>query len=169
MHLKPLTWKLADFVGKTADKAHTFYFDFLLYAVNNFVIPRAGKQPVVMERENSKGSETAQNKLQDQNAVATPQQLRSNPFEGRTTHIADDLWTYVSFLTFVADVVTDLLVCVKYYKERNIWWFLLTLSFTSVASIAVQLFSAKWLLEDSKRQPCLTYVLHVVHLGPVWR
>lgn len=124
---------------------------------------------MVMERENSKGSETAQNKLQDHNAVATPQQLRSNPFEGRTTRIADDLWTYVSFLTFVADVVTDLLVCVKYYKERNIWWFLLTLSFTSVASIAVQLFSAKWLLEDDKRQPCLTYVLHVVHLGPVWR
>ena len=45
MHLKPLTWKLADFVGKSADKVHTCtsYFD-LLYTVNNFVIPRAGKQ-----------------------------------------------------------------------------------------------------------------------------
>lgn len=33
MYLKPLTWKLADFVGKTADKVHTSYFDFLLYTV----------------------------------------------------------------------------------------------------------------------------------------
>lgn len=92
-----------------------------------------------------------------------------NPFEGRTTHFADDLWTFVSIITYLADVLTDVLVCVKYYRDNNIQWFGLTLSFVAVASFAMQLFSTKWLLEDGKRQSCFTYVLHLLQLGPVWR
>lgn len=91
------------------------------------------------------------------------------PFDGRTTRFTDDLWTFVSVITYVADVGSDLLVCVKYYKEKNFWWFSLTLGFVLVASFAMQLFSAKWLLEDGKRKQCFTYLLHVFHLGPVVR
>ena len=123
----------------------------------------------------SNGGQTVPNNLshkgtEEQNGASTPQQLnQKNPFEGRTTHLADDLWTYVSLLTYIADVVTDLLICVKYYRERNVWWFVLSLGFVSVASFAIQLFSAKWLLEDGKQQSCFTNVLHVLQLGPVWR
>lgn len=123
----------------------------------------------------SNGNGTAPNKLShdrtdEENHATTPQQLNSrNPFEGRTTHFADDLWTCVSIITFLADVLTDLLVSVKYYSEGNFWWFALTIGFLSMASFAMQLFSAKWLLEDGKRQSCSTYFLHLLHLGPVWR
>lgn len=123
----------------------------------------------------SSGNETATNKLSTEvveqtNDASIPQRFDSkNPFEGRTTHFTDDLWTYVSIITFIADVGTDLLVCIKYYKENNLWWFSLTLGFLLVASLAMQVFSAKWLLEDGKRQQCFTYILHMFHLGPVQR
>lgn len=92
-----------------------------------------------------------------------------NPFDGRETRFTDDLWTLVSVITFIADVGSDLLVCVKYYREKNFWWFSLTLGFVLAASFAMQLFSAKWLLEDGKRQQCFAYLLHVFQLGPVLR
>ena len=107
---------------------------------------------------------------EEQNEETTPKLVNSrNPFEGRTTHCADDLWTYVSIITFLADVLTDLLVCVRYYRDNDIWWFGLTLGFLAIASFAMQLFSVKWLLEDGKRQSCFTYILHLLQLGPVWR
>lgn len=123
----------------------------------------------------SSSNGTAPNKLshdqaEETNGISIPQRFDSkNPFEGRTTHFTDDLWTYVSIITFIADVGTDLLVCVKYYKEKNLWWFSLTLGFALLASFAMQVFSAKWLLEDGKRQQCFTYILHLFHLGPVQR
>ena len=95
--------------------------------------------------------------------------IPQNPFEGRKTHFTDDLWTYVSILTFIADLVSDLLVCIKYFREKNLWWFGLTLGFFLMASFTMQLFSAKWLFEDDKRQNFFAYLLHVLHLGPVLR
>lgn len=126
-------------------------------------------------RFSTNGNGTAPNKLshdgtEEQNGATAPQQVDlRNPFEGRRTHFADDLWTFVSVITFLADVLTDLLVSVRYYRESNFWWFGLTLSFLTLASFAMQLFSVKWLLEDGKRQSCFTYVLHLLQLGPVWR
>ena len=109
-------------------------------------------------------------RAEETNSTSNQQRFDSkNPFEGRTTHYTDDFWTYASIITFIADIGTDLLVCIKYYRERNFWWFGLTLGFLLVASFAMQLFSAKWLLEDGKRQHCFTYILHVFHLGPVQR
>ncbi|KAL9980918.1 hypothetical protein ACROYT_G009560 [Oculina patagonica] len=112
----------------------------------------------------------SQDRAGETNGRSIPQRSDSkNPFEGRTTHFTDDLWTCVSIITFIADVGTDLLVCIKYYREKNLWWFSLTLAFLLLASFAMQVFSAKWLLEDGKRQHCFTYLLHVIHLGPVQR
>lgn len=112
----------------------------------------------------------SQNRTEETNISSTQQRFDSkHPFEGRTTHYTDDLWTFVSIITFVADIGSDLLVCVKYYRDKDLWWFGLTLGFLLAASFAMQLFSAKWLLEDGKRQHCFTYILHVLHLGPVQR
>lgn len=112
----------------------------------------------------------SQNRTEETNSPSNQQRLDSkNHFQGRTTHYTDDLWTFVSIITFIADIGSDLLVCIKYYKDKNLWWFGLTLGFLLAASFAMQLFSAKWLLEDSKRQHCFTYILHVLHLGPVQR
>lgn len=112
----------------------------------------------------------SQNKTEETNIPSNQQRFdANNPFEGRTTHYTDDLWTLVSIITFIADIGSDLLVCIKYYRDKNLWWFGLTLGFLLSASFAMQLFSAKWLLEDGKRQHCFTYVLHVLHLGPVQR
>ncbi|KAJ7373784.1 hypothetical protein OS493_009106 [Desmophyllum pertusum] len=112
----------------------------------------------------------SQDRAEENNAATIPEHFDSkNPFEGRTTRLTDDLWIYVSILTFIADIGSDLLVCIKYYRERNLWWFSVTLGFVIVSSLAMQLFSAKWLLEDERRQHCFTYLLHVFHLGPVLR
>lgn len=112
----------------------------------------------------------SQDRAEENDAATIPEHFDSkNPFEGRTTRLTDDLWIYVSILTFIADIGSDLLVCIKYYRERNLWWFSVTLGFVIVSSLAMQLFSAKWLLEDERRQHCFTYLLHVFHLGPVLR
>lgn len=98
-----------------------------------------------------------------------PQLNTRNIFEGRRTNFTDELWTLVSMITFLADMATDLSVCVKYFTGNNILWFALSVGFLSVSSLLMQIISLKWLWDDGKKESCFTYLLHLLQLGPVWR
>lgn len=122
----------------------------------------------------SNGDGATPNKLfagdvKESNKPLTPQSNLKNVLEGRSTNFTDEWWTLVSLITFLADVLTDILVCVQYFRNNNIWWFGLSASFLGAASLAMQLFSLKWLWDDGKREACFTYLLHFFQLGPLWR
>ena len=133
-----------------------------------------------MDQENgettcSNGDDTTTNKsFKDGNNCSkktslNPQSNTRSIFEGRSTNFTDELWTLVSMITFFADIATDLLVCVKYFTDNNIWWFALSVGFLSISSLVMQTFSLKWLWDDGKKESCSTYLIHLLQLGPVWR
>ena len=90
-------------------------------------------------------------------------------FQSQRVHIFWDLFAAVSFLTFVADIVSDLVVSVLYYFDGAYWWFSLTLGFVILSSIVMQVFSAKWFHEDDENQNWCAYLWHIFHLGPLVR
>lgn len=55
-----------------------------------------------------------------------------NFFDGCIICFIDDLWIFVLVIIYVVDVGSDLFVCVKYYKEKNFWWFSFMLGFVFV-------------------------------------
>ena len=83
----------------------------------------------------------------------------------------DDLFAVVCTLLYLADVITDMLVSVKYFRSEDYIWFALTLSCVIGASIVMMVFSLKWFYDDtaeevSKRR---TIVIHLLQLGPLLR
>lgn len=79
-----------------------------------------------------------------------------------------DLWIAVSVITFLADVGSDLLVCVQYYNQNRLWYFWITLGLVVAASLVLQILSAKWFIDDGKKS-CKIVVLHLLQLGPLAR
>lgn len=83
--------------------------------------------------------------------------------------LISDLWLLVSVLTFIADVVSDLLVSIQYYNQRNYWYFGLTLGLVSTASLILQIFSTKWFYDDGKKPTFKIFVIHLFQIGPLYR
>lgn len=82
--------------------------------------------------------------------------------------LLSDLWIVVSVITFIADVGSDLLVCVQYYNRNRLWYFGITLGLVVAASLVLQIFSAKWFVDDGKKS-CKLYILHLVQMGQLAR
>lgn len=89
----------------------------------------------------------------------------TNHLAKRTSHFTNDLWLVVSVVTFAADIASAVVVAVKYYKVGELWWSALTLGFVLLASLTMQIFSARWFFEDGKTKLAVTYVLHLLQLG----
>ncbi len=72
---------------------------------------------------------------------------------------------------YIADVVTDLLVSVKYFRNGDYIWFSLTLLCVVGASLVMMMFSLKWFYDDTAEEESKTktVVLHVLQLGPLQR
>jgi hypothetical protein len=83
----------------------------------------------------------------------------------------DYLYIGTSAGFYIADVVTDLLVSVKYFNNRDYIWFFLTLLCVFGASLVMMMFSLKWFYEDTAKEASKTktVVLHVLQLGPLQR
>lgn len=94
--------------------------------------------------------------------------------ENKKVHWFWDLVALASVFTFIADIGSDLFVAGVYFSKGQYTWFGLTLGFVLLSSFTLQIFSAKWLYEDTqiietKKENWFTYVLHFLHLGPVIR
>ena len=83
----------------------------------------------------------------------------------------DYLYIASSASFYIADVVTDLLVSAKYFRNGDYIWFGLTLSCVLGASLVMMMFSLKWFHEDTAKEvsKTKTVVLHVLQLGPLLR
>ena len=83
----------------------------------------------------------------------------------------DYLYIASSASFYIADVVTDLLVSVKYFRNGDYIWFGLTLSCVLGASLVMMVFSLKWFNDDTAKgvSKTKTVVLHVLQLGPLQR
>lgn len=89
--------------------------------------------------------------------------------ESERVHIIWDLFAIASILTFIADIISDLVVSVHYFLDGKYLWFALTLGFVILSSVVMQIFSAKWFHEDGEYLNWCTYLLHFFQLGPIVR
>ncbi|XP_028411968.1 uncharacterized protein LOC114534698 [Dendronephthya gigantea] len=83
----------------------------------------------------------------------------------------DYLWIFGSVGFYIADVVTDILVSLKYFRNGDHIWFSLTLACVMSASLVMMMFSLKWYYEDTAEEAskATIVVLHVLQLGPLQR
>lgn len=118
------------------------------------------------------------NRSSDGDQTDLPANRRDIPSEERVgnqrVHWFWDLVALVSVFTFIADIGSDLFVAGLYFSKGQYTWFGLTLGFVFLSSFTLQIFSAKWLYEDtqiieSKKENWLIYMLHILHLGPIIR
>ena len=74
-------------------------------------------------------------------------------------------------ILYLADVVTDMLVSVKYFRNGDYIWFSLTLASVFGASFVMMIFSLKWFYDDTADEvsKTKTVLLHVLQLGPLKR
>jgi len=85
---------------------------------------------------------------------------------------ADILDSFIAFIaigSFLADIVTDVLVAYQYFTDEKWIWFGLTVFFVVVPSLIMQTFSCLWYEQDNKQQSVLSWVLHILQLGPIER
>ncbi|KAI4880459.1 hypothetical protein NFI96_011291 [Prochilodus magdalenae] len=84
--------------------------------------------------------------------------------------------TVIGLFCSLADIGSDLLVSVQYFKEGLYIWFGLTLSFMLIASLCAHIFSYVW-FEDDRNQgpenvklskPCMV-VVHLLQMGFITR
>ena len=54
--------------------------------------------------------------------------------------------------SYIFDLVTDVLACIKYFSTGDFWWAVLTTVFILVASITVQAASFRWFIDDYTRE-----------------
>lgn len=94
---------------------------------------------------------------------------RYHQVKARRVHIIWDIFAVISVLTFVADIASDVVVCVRYSLDGSYLWSILTVAFVILSSIVTQIFSAYWFYEDSEGQTWRTYLLHLCQLGPIVR
>ena len=94
---------------------------------------------------------------------------RHHQVKARRVHIFWDIFAVISILTFVADIASDVVVCVRYSLDGSYLWSLLTVAFVISSSIVTQIFSAYWFYEDRENQTWATYLFHLFQLGPLVR
>ncbi|XP_035668056.1 XK-related protein 4-like [Branchiostoma floridae] len=100
-------------------------------------------------------------------------------YEEEFTYI-DALFVFVGIVTFLADIVSDVVLAVRnYFLEGYYGWFAMTITFVLLPSIVLQLCSIRWYLQDRSKVPeseragvlsCLWRgLLHFLQLGTMWR
>ncbi|XP_071952000.1 XK-related protein 6-like isoform X2 [Antedon mediterranea] len=63
----------------------------------------------------------------------------------------DALFIFGGMWTYIADLVTDVLVGFKYLKEQHYWWCGLTFFFVIFPSLTLQYLSLRWFVTDDQR------------------
>ena len=86
-----------------------------------------------------------------------------------TTDPLEFLGAIISFLTFLGDITTDILVSVYYFYYGHIVWGALTIVLVMVPGWIVSFFSFYWQREDQKRCSAGSIILHIFCLAPLWR
>ena len=83
----------------------------------------------------------------------------------------DYLYIGYSSVLYISDVVTDVLVSAKYFRNGDYIWFSLTLLCVVAASLVMMMFSLKWFYDDTDEEvsKTKTVVLHVLQIGPLKR
>lgn len=85
----------------------------------------------------------------------------------------DFLCTVISVVTYLADLIMDIIVCVYFYHlavdSRHFWYFGLTLAFILLPSLTMTGFSFRWYLMDAdnadlERVPLWKWILRLVVL-----
>lgn len=85
----------------------------------------------------------------------------------------DFFCTVISIVTYLADLIMDLIVCVYFYhlavSSRHYWYFGLTLAFILLPSLTMTGFSFRWYLMDAdnadlERVPLWKWILRLVVL-----
>ncbi|KAI8486385.1 XK- protein 6 [Branchiostoma belcheri] len=100
-------------------------------------------------------------------------------YEEEFTYI-DALFVVVGIVTFLADIVSDVVLAVtNYFLQGYYGWFAMTITFVLLPSIVLQLCSIRWYLQDRSKAPepektgvfsCLWRgLLHFLQLGTMWR
>ncbi|XP_036414259.1 XK-related protein 9 [Colossoma macropomum] len=72
--------------------------------------------------------------------------------------------TVIGLIFSVADIGSDLLVSLQYFKEGKCIWFALTLSFIIIASLCTHVFSYVWFKDDRENEELPKACLVAVHL-----
>ena len=83
----------------------------------------------------------------------------------------DDFFVVYCILLYIADIITDILVSVKYFRNGDYVWFSLTLLCVVGASLVMMFFSLKWFYDDTAEEVSKTkiIVIHLLQLGPLKR
>lgn len=85
----------------------------------------------------------------------------------------DFFCTVISIVTYLADLIMDIIVCVYFYhlavSDRHYWYFGLTLAFILLPSLTMTGFSFRWYLMDAdnadlERVPLWKWILRLVVL-----
>ncbi|XP_035691126.1 XK-related protein 9-like [Branchiostoma floridae] len=66
---------------------------------------------------------------------------------------------------YVANIATDLVLAVRYLRNKDFTWFGLTLGFVLVPSLIIQLVSLFYERKTMQQYRPLLYILHVLQLG----
>ncbi|XP_076806856.1 uncharacterized protein LOC143450267 [Clavelina lepadiformis] len=75
----------------------------------------------------------------------------------------------ISMGTYIADIVTDVLVMLVYWKIDEVSWAALTLTFLIVPAVIMQIFSARWYIADGRKISVSMVVVHLILMGPIRR
>ena len=104
--------------------------------------------------------------------------------QSRTFTYLDATFILKGIGTYIFDVVTDILACIKYFSKGDYWWAILTMVFILIASVTVQISSFRWFVDDyadkRARKPgrgffrklfdvVLSIIVHVLQLGTLNR
>ncbi|XP_038057481.1 uncharacterized protein LOC119729052 [Patiria miniata] len=85
-----------------------------------------------------------------------------------TFNVFDATIVLISMVTFAADIATDGLAASQYFVHGEPGWGCLTLGFTLLPSIIIQVFSVRWYLADEDMTGW-RWVFHCCLIGPVER
>ncbi|XP_072170180.1 uncharacterized protein [Diadema setosum] len=91
-----------------------------------------------------------------------------SPFADSTFNVFDGIFVLVSMGLLVADLITDSIVTCKYFVSGDITWGSLTLTFTVIPSVILQIFSVRWYLNDDDMST-FKWIVHVCQVGPLHR
>ncbi len=131
------------------------------------------------------------NGYRDQDSNQTPQspvrrerpQIMEKLKTRRFTHL-DAGFIVKGVVTYIFDVVTDIIACIRYFTVCDILWGVMTLVFVLMASVTVQAASFRWFVDDythkNKRKQTggickklfnwsAWIVVHVLQLGTINR
>lgn len=66
--------------------------------------------------------------------------------------ILDALFMLSGMFTYVADIVTDIVVAVQYLFDSDYLWAIMTFAFVLVPSVTLQYFSLRWFIIDISKE-----------------